>query len=97
MTAAMRTLPLRRWRATTMPRWFMGAPTELVCWKYLAETHNADNVGAVAMWQSGSATVAQLHHPRPLSAGAKGGLVGGEYLTIEGWVEAERNCAATKS
>ena len=54
-----------------MPRWFMGSPTELVCRKYLAETHNADNASAVAMRQSGSATVAQLHRHRGLSALAR--------------------------
>jgi len=36
--------------------------------EYLAETHNVDNVGAVATWQSGSTTVAQLHHPLGRSA-----------------------------
>jgi hypothetical protein len=31
-----------------MPRWSMVPRPNLVCWKYLAETHNAETAGAVA-------------------------------------------------
>jgi hypothetical protein len=49
-----------------MPRWSMVPRPNLVCWKYLAETHNAETAGAVA--GIGSQRAQPLHNCTAVAA-----------------------------